>query len=274
MRRRDLIGAGLGASVLPIVSAAEKSNFSGNPDERNIVLVHGASHGGWCWRRVADRLRAAGHRVVTPTLTGLGERSHLRSPSITLNTHIEDIVNVIRWEELANVVLVAHSYGGTVITGVCDRMRATIARAVFIDANTPADGEPTIPGLTREGVEKVTGKPLLDGYLLPASDPLRLGVDPQDGETINWLRQQMTEHPIQTLSAPLVLENGGTEGIPRSYVLTTPMNELMPFQKAGAMRIANDPTWDYHELLVGHEAMVVAPGPTADLILKIINAPT
>jgi pimeloyl-ACP methyl ester carboxylesterase len=99
-----------------------------------FVLVHGAWHGGWCWPRVADRLRSARHKVFTPTLTGLGERSHLLSPEIDIATHVTDVVNVIKWERLTDVVLCGHSYGGFVISGVAEKMSAAIRSIVFLDA--------------------------------------------------------------------------------------------------------------------------------------------
>ena len=98
------------------------------------------------------------------------------------------------------MILVAHSYGGTVITGVCDRIKSRIGLAVFLDANTPGDGEATIPNLTREFIEEMTGQPLLDGYLLPIMDPVTMGIDPQDTETNEWLRRQLTEQPLQTVA--------------------------------------------------------------------------
>jgi pimeloyl-ACP methyl ester carboxylesterase len=106
-----------------------------------FVLVHGAWHGGWCWRRVADRLRSDGHAVFTPTLTGLGERSHLLRPGIDLATHVADIVNVMRCERLSDVVLCGHSYGGFVISGVAEEMPALIRSIVFLDAFVPKSGD-------------------------------------------------------------------------------------------------------------------------------------
>src|SRR5580700_2534506 len=97
------------------------------------VLVHGGGHGGWCWQRVVPLLRAAGHEVYTPTLTGLGERSHLLRPDIDLDTHIADVVGVLRYEDLTDVILVGHSYGGMVITGVADRALARIGQLVYLD---------------------------------------------------------------------------------------------------------------------------------------------
>ena len=106
-----------------------------------FVLVHGGWHGGWCWNRVSKLLSAKQHTVVAPTLTGLGERSHLLSPEIDLETHVLDIVNVMKWQELRDVVLVGHSYGGMVISGVAERMERSIASLVMLDAMVPASGQ-------------------------------------------------------------------------------------------------------------------------------------
>lgn len=106
-----------------------------------FVLVHGAWHGGWCWKRVRSALAAQGHQVFTPTLTGLAERSHLLTRHVNLETHIQDVVNLIRWEELSDVVLCGHSYGGCVVSGVADRMPASIRSLVYLDAFVLEDGE-------------------------------------------------------------------------------------------------------------------------------------
>src|SRR6202790_2354862 len=102
-----------------------------------FVLVHGAWHGGWCWQRVADRLRGGGHTVFTPTLTGLGERSHLLRAGIELKTHITDVVNVMKWERLQNVVLCGPSYGSFVISVIAEQMASAIRSIVFLDAFVP-----------------------------------------------------------------------------------------------------------------------------------------
>ena len=109
-----------------------------------FVLVHGAWHGGWCWRFVRDLLEKSGHRVHAPSLTGLGERKHLARPDIDLDTHIADIVSLLEMEDLSDVVLVGHSYGGMVITGVADRAPERIGRLVYLDAFVPEDGKCTL----------------------------------------------------------------------------------------------------------------------------------
>jgi pimeloyl-ACP methyl ester carboxylesterase len=108
---------------------------------QTFLLVHGAWHGGWCWRRVADLLQAKGHKVFAPTMTGLGERSHLMRAGIDLSTHVTDIVNVMKWEGLSGVVLCGHSYGGMVVSGVAEQMADKIASIVFLDAFVPENGD-------------------------------------------------------------------------------------------------------------------------------------
>src|SRR5580698_7000937 len=109
-----------------------------------FVLVHGAWHGAWCWRRVAAMLRRNGHDVFAPTLTGVAERSHLLTPHINVDTHILDVVNLMKWQELKDVVLVGHSYGGMVISGVAEKMEKSIASFVMLDAFMPENGQAVI----------------------------------------------------------------------------------------------------------------------------------
>ena len=127
----------------------------------NFVLVHGAWHGGWCWRDVAALLRAQGHTVFTPTMTGNGERLHQSHHGVTLETHIRDVVGVIEAEELNDVVLVGHSYGGMVITGVADRLPGRLAQLVYLDAFVPEHGDSLVsliqPALPPEVAAHYTG---------------------------------------------------------------------------------------------------------------------
>jgi len=271
MQRREFLAAGVASVTVAMATGTDGEACEASSPRGSVVLVHGANHGGWCWTPVADLLRSKDYEVFAPTLTGLGSRKHLRSPELTLDTHIQDVVNLVLWQELDNVVLVAHSYGGTVITGACDRMRDRVTGVVFLDANTPGDGQPTIPGLTRELAERVAGGPLTDGYLLPPMDPVALGVDPEDTNTIELLRRRLTEQPLQTLSEPVDLQNGGTDGIPRAFILATPEDRLQEFARIRTQEIKSDPTWQYYELLVGHEAMLTAACETADLLDEIIR---
>ncbi len=138
--RRAAIG-GIGAGLAGAALAATMTPVPAQSERKTFVLVHGSSAGGWCYRRVADLLERRGHKVFAPTLTGLGERSHLMSGMITLDTHIADVVNVIRWESLENFVLVGHSYGGWIVSGVAEQVEKKIASIVFLDAFMPENGQ-------------------------------------------------------------------------------------------------------------------------------------
>src|SRR2546430_11596775 len=137
-RRGMLASAGVGGSAAALGGTAARAQTGAR---NTFVLVHGAWHGGWCWRRVADLLQQRGHKVFTPTMTGWGERSHLIDGKINLTTHVTDIVNVIKWESLKDIVLVGHSYGGIIISGVAEAMRDAIGSIVFLDAFVPGNGD-------------------------------------------------------------------------------------------------------------------------------------
>lgn len=167
----------------------------------NIVLIHGAFHGGWAWRDVARRLRARGHAVFTPTLTGLGERAHLMGLHIDLDTHIADIVNVIEAEELENVVLVGHSYGGVPVTGAADRLADRIAALVYFDAVIPEDGQSAIAARSvAPGYVPLPDSP--DGIAVPPFDAANFGLD---GELADWANRRLTPQPLATMTQPIRL---------------------------------------------------------------------
>ncbi len=158
-----------------------------------FVLVHGAWHGGWCYRRVAAPLRARGHEVYTPTLTGLGERSHLLDEEVNLSTHITDIVNLLRWEELSDVVLCGHSYAGMVITGVAGRVPERVRSVVYLDAYLPEDGQnlfDMMPAVHLKGFQEVASK--TGNISIPPVPAEILAVNPRDRA---WVDAQCTSHP-------------------------------------------------------------------------------
>jgi pimeloyl-ACP methyl ester carboxylesterase len=137
--RRVVLG-GMGVGLMSMIDATN-AQVQAQTNAKTFVLVHGAWHGGWCWRRVSDLLERRGHKVFTPTMTGLGERSHLIDPKVNLATHVTDIVNVIKWEGLGDIVLVGHSYGGAIISGVAEQVGDKIGSLVFLDAFVPENGD-------------------------------------------------------------------------------------------------------------------------------------
>ena len=238
------------------------------------MSCHGAWHGGWCWRDVRRGLEAAGATVFTPTLTGLGERRHLLSPQVSLDTHIADVAGLIEAEELSDIVLCGHSYAGMVITGVCDRLKPRIRHAVYLDAALPKDGQAMIgqnPDATAASVAAETAvmRSLApDGLAMGAFDDLTILGVPADHPNAAWVRRRLTPHPFRTFTDPIRLSNGGSDGLPRTYVLCTgPVMRGASFQ-AHARRVKAGPTWRYAELATGHDAMITAPGAVTDLLLR------
>jgi pimeloyl-ACP methyl ester carboxylesterase len=233
---------------------------------RTFVLVHGVWHGGWCWSRVAEKLRARGHRVTTPTHTGLGERSHLLSSSITMDTFVEDIVGHLTWEKLEDVVLVGHSFGGAPITGVADRVPERIAMLIYLDAAIMEDGEtwfgllpPDIAASRQKAAEESSG-----GLSLPIAPVDSFGVTKPDD--VAFLQGRLTPHPLATFSTPLRLAGPAGNGLPARYITCT---DPVYVPAKLMLERARDRGWPASELKAGHDAMVVAPDATADLLEKL-----
>jgi pimeloyl-ACP methyl ester carboxylesterase len=232
------------------------------------VLVHGGGHGGWCYQRVARMLRSGGHEVHAPTLTGLGERSHLVGPQVDLDLHIRDVTAVLHYEDLHEVILVGHSYGGMVITGAADRAADRVGRLVYLDAANPVNGQSLLDvagpvveaarpyGTIVDGVELV---------LLPAPDAGAMyGVtDPAD---LAWMADRLTGHPWKCFEQPLRLTNeAALRSIPQYHIvctstLATRDPELMEKARAAGR------LWDID---TGHDLMITEPQAVADTLLRI-----
>jgi pimeloyl-ACP methyl ester carboxylesterase len=226
------------------------------------VLVHGAWHGGWAWQRVVPALRAAGHEVHTPTLAGVSDRAHLLARSITLDTHVEDIVALLDAYDLSDVVLVGHSYGGQVISGVADRVPERLAVRVYLDAFLAADGEAAID-LLPETVARHFRDSVAErgfGWLIPPRPLAGLGVTEE--ADIAWLTPRLTPHPWSTFSRPITL-TGAADAVPGVYIECAAGGR--PFQPQA--RRAADRGWPVHEIPTGHEAMVTEPAELAKLLL-------
>jgi len=230
------------------------------------VLVHGAWHGGWCWRRVAERLQRAGHRVFAPTLTGVGERRHLLRAEVDLETHIRDILGVLDAEELENVVLVGHSYAGLVISGVAARAPKRLRRLVYLDALLVEDGQSWAEAFPPEVTEaRRKSVVMTDGVkTIPAPDPAIYGfADPADTE---WVRRRLTPHPFAPFEQKARWGGPLGGGVRRIYIdCTQPALAALGTMKD---RYRGKPEWPFVELKTGHDAMVSAPEALARLLLE------
>lgn len=273
--RRQLITAaaisGFAASTIACTSISAQPTISRPATAKTFVLIHGAWHGGWCWRDVRSQLEAQGHRVFTPTLTGLAERSHLLSAEVGLNTHIKDITSLIAYYDLNDIVLVGHSYGGMVITGVADAMKDRIDEIIYLDAALPDNGEtmitqgPERSPATIEQTRKALAGLAPDGIGMVAFPPEFLGIA-KDHPSYDWVARKLTPHPLKTWLDPIALSNGGSTGLRRRYIhCTAPVlpNSSFPYH---AEQVKADPSWTYYALTTGHDAMITASDAVATLL--------
>ncbi len=232
-------------------------------NKRTFVLLHGAWCGGWCWRRVADLLEAQGHKVYTPTLTGLGERSHLLSGAITLDTHVTDLVNVFEWEDLSDVVLVAHSYGGFVASGAAEHVQSSISCIVFVDAFLPQNGESLLDLRPKD-------QPV--GQFSDAKTEVGLPAPPARAFHVNdedeaWVNAKMTPQPIGTFMSHIAL-SGARDRIGRKIYVRSTEYQNPRFDSYFAAAKA-DPAWGTFQVQSGHAVMIDAPGQLADILGKV-----
>jgi pimeloyl-ACP methyl ester carboxylesterase len=230
-----------------------------------FVLVPGGWHGGWCFRDLANLLRGRGHQVHCLTLTGLGERAHLAHAGINLETHIADVVAVLECEELQDVILVGHSYGGCVISGVAEMCANRIRNLVYLDALVLADGECMFDHLGAEFEANVTegAKAHGSGYLVPLPTMEFLGIGPEHAA---WMMRRLTPHPIGTASQPISLKLKHT--IPRTYIdCDTPS---IPPTHLTKSRLKLQSDWALHTVHTGHDAFITEPLQIADILLSLV----
>jgi pimeloyl-ACP methyl ester carboxylesterase len=233
------------------------------------VLVHGGGHGGWCYQRVARLLRAAGHEVHAPSLTGLGERSHLVSPRVNLDTHIKDVTALLHYEDLTDVILVGHSYGGMVITGAADQAADRVGRLVFLDAANPKDGQ-SLASLTGKHITwtRQFGK-VVDGVelvLLPETTDVGALYGVTDPDDVAWMMARLAPHPWKCFEQPLSLTNeAGYQAIPQYHIVcasTLPTRDPALMEEARAA----GRLWTVD---TGHDLMITEPQQVADALLQV-----
>lgn len=229
----------------------------------NFVLVHGAFHGGWCWKPVAQALRQKGHEVYTPSQTGLGDRAHLLSGLITMETFVQDIIQVIESEELEDVILVGHSFGARTISGVADRIPGRIRHLVFIDGGLPTDGLSRLEAMSEEQRQARLARTVSSGGISVPPPPSK-NFDVEDPAIQAWLDRRLTPQPFGSETSKLVLNHPVGNGLPVTYVrCTTP-----PFAAvaSSAEYARNQAGWNYMEWAAGHDAIVTHPQLAIDLL--------
>lgn len=234
-----------------------------------FVLVHGAWHGGWCWQKVIPFLQTAGHEVYAPTLTGLAERASELSPDVGLDTHIQDIVGLLQEKNLHGVILVGHSYGGMVITGVVDAIPERIAHLVYLDTFVPRDGESMVD-VSPLVIRLLRRQAQADGWRIDSRGTYGVTTEPDR----SWVLSKVTPHPLKTLEQPLHLKNPAiVSATPRTHIECTSSGFFFSLMRHILAPRALPPTeagWGLRQLPTGHDAMVTAPRELADLLLEVV----
>lgn len=234
---------------------------------KTYVLVHGAFHGGWCWRDVAQALRANGHRVFTPTLSGLAERAELLAQQPTLDTHIDEVVQLIATESLRDVILVGHSLGAAVACGIADRTAENIRHLVMLDGHIVQSGT---------AVTDVAPVEVLDYYqrlrvknggngAIPVPPVDFFGIT--EAAQIAWLEHNLTPQPVETFFTPLRLRHPLGAGLPVTYITCT--DPEFRHTKTAREFARSVPEWHQLEIATGHDAMISAPQKVAELLATI-----
>jgi pimeloyl-ACP methyl ester carboxylesterase len=274
MRRRQFIG-----NTVAVIAAAGALVSSGGATSATakspltFVLVHGAWHGGWCYRDVANELRANGHTVFTPTLTGLGERVHLNGQNITLETHIRDICGVIEAEELSDVILCGHSYGGMIITGVADRMNSRIRTMVYLDAFVP-EHEQSLNRCLELALSPENSKAFIEGFRGSAvkGNSGLMAPAPAEGFKVieqkrAWVDRRCVPQALATFETPILLTGAGSSVKERVFILAEGWDPS-PFRYYAA-KVAGLPGWRVTKVPCGHDVMVDIPSELTRELLKL-----
>ena len=231
------------------------------------LLVHGAWHGGWCWTRVARTLRDAGHDVYTPTLTGLGERAHLAGPDVDLECHINDVLGVIDNEELSDIVLCGHSYGGQVTTPVLDRRVNKFRAAIWLDAFVPTDGQSLMDGWPPERAQHIREQVATtgEGWKIEPMPPDYFGVMRE--EDADWVTRRCVAQPIKTFSQAVYL-SGAWESVPTKMYLLAENHPNSSFDRF-SIPLSKKPDWDVRVVAAGHDVMIDTPDLLAEIFLEL-----
>jgi pimeloyl-ACP methyl ester carboxylesterase len=231
-----------------------------------FVLVHGMWHGGWCWKKVTPLLRAAGHEVNIVTLTGVGERAHLHYSDIDMHTHIQDVVGVLEYEDLSQVILVGHSLAGFMAPSVAERIPQRIAHIINLDGVIPVDGK-SFKDLLPDYWNDLRQRALTNGDEW-WSPPVREWTFGVTGDDLEWMMSKLTAHPLKSWETRLSLKTPAALSIPRTFIhcVEGASSDEITNQEKDCVRMG----WEYRMLSTGHDAMITAPKELTELLLEFV----
>jgi len=272
LSRRGLIG-GFAAGALTAASysaTAEETCKIPASAQKTFVFAHGSWHGGWCWARIADRLRAQGHKCLTPSYTGMGDRVHLLNKTITIDTFIEDLTNTITAEELSDVILVGHSFGGVPISGVADRIPEKLKHLVYLDSIVLENGQAAFSLYPqREVEERIAAADAANGGLavpVPKKLPPVWGFR-EGSPDYEWVLRRLSPHPLRSYQTPLVLKNPIGNHLPKTYIhCEQPEN---PVIEQSRKLVRSLPDWTWIDFKGPHDSMITHPSQITDLLLSV-----
>lgn len=267
-RRKFLTGSALLAFTTQVRGSSAQAP---SPEKKTYVLVPGAFWGGWVWRKVEPKLQSAGHRVFSVTNTGLGERSHLLTRDVNLDTFVKDVLGVFTYNDITNAVLVGHSLAGVTITAVADAIPERIHHLVYLDAAVLEPGKSFFDYIAPEArarLQKVA-QDSSGGITLPppAPEAVQKSMGLSDEEDVRLITSHSTPHPIATFESPLMLKNEFGSGLPKTYIACT--NPALPAIEGSKKRVKEQQNWNWKEIATGHAAMVTRPDELSEILLAL-----
>ena len=259
--RRAALGA---MAALGAVAAGGAATAQAQNARKTFVFVHGTWHGGWCWRRVADRLEAKGHKVYAPTLTGVGDRSHLLTKDTNLTTHVTDIVNLVKWEDLKDIVLVAHSSAGFLATQAAEQIGPAIASVVFLDAFIPEAGDNLI-SLANPGPRKMLEDAVARGDAV--AKPVPAAAFKVNEKDQAWVDSKCTAHPLAAVTEKITAAGAREKIARKTYIRASGFPS--PVFDATLAKAKGMPGWKTYEVPCGHDVMVDMPDRLTEILLEV-----
>lgn len=266
MQRREFL-RGTAAITAGAMTTPKFAHGAGSSVAENrsatFLVAHGAWSAGWAWKKMHPLMNATGHRLITPTYTGLGEREHLASVSNDLETHILDILGVIKYEDLRDIVLIGHSYGGMVATGVVDRAADRISKVIYLDAFVPQNGQ-SQADLIPDGHKVMEARAKAgDGWRVPPNPP-----PPDTSATdVQWIASRRLPQSLKCFVTPITIRNGDTK-LPRTYIYCKRIPPGDPFRQFADRAKAEQ--WGYHELDASHSPQITAPETLAAMLHSVV----
>jgi pimeloyl-ACP methyl ester carboxylesterase len=256
--------AALTATAASVAALGSSEASAQSQTRKTFVLIHGAYHGGWCWKKVTDILERGGHKVYAPSLTGLADRSHLLSMSVDLDTHIADIVNLFKWEDIKDACLVPHSYGGWPVSGALEQIADRVSSIVFLDAFMPKDGERSSDQIS-EFSRKALAEAMAKGE--PGRQPPKANQYSISEKDYDWMNSKLTAQPNGPVPQPIKL-TGALQKVAKKTFVRAPKYPQALFDRALAECKA-DPTWTTYIVENSHhDVMIDAPEWLVGILLK------